>query len=68
MWSPYDGKQTGSPDKLGDALVELTQMANPPQVFVGGSDGLAMVTPAVEARLKDMRDHDALSRSTDIDA
>ena len=66
MWSPYDGKQTGSPDKLGDALVELTRMANPPQVFVGGSDGLAMVTPAIEARLKDMRDHDALSRSTDI--
>jgi NAD(P)-dependent dehydrogenase (short-subunit alcohol dehydrogenase family) len=68
MWSRYDGKQTGSPDKLGDALVELTRMANPPQVFVGGSDGLAMVTPAVEARLKDMRNHDALSRSTDIDA
>jgi NAD(P)-dependent dehydrogenase (short-subunit alcohol dehydrogenase family) len=67
-WSPYNGKQTGSPDKLGDALVELTQMANPPQVFVGGSDGLAMVAPAVEARLKDMRDHDALSRSTDIKA
>jgi NAD(P)-dependent dehydrogenase (short-subunit alcohol dehydrogenase family) len=66
MWSPYDGKQTGSPDKLGDALVELTRMTNPPQVFVGGSDGLAMVTPAIEARLKDMRDHDALSRSTDI--
>ena len=37
MWSPYDGKQTGCPDKLGDALVELTRMTNPPQVFVGGS-------------------------------
>jgi hypothetical protein len=49
-------------------IVELTRMANPPQVFVGGSDGLAMVTPAIEARLKDMREHDALSRSTDIDA
>ena len=68
MWSPYDGKQTGSPDKLGDALVELTRMANPPQVFVGGSDGLAMVFPAIEARLKDMREHDARSRSTDINA
>jgi len=68
MWSPYDGKQTGSPDKLGDVLVELTRMANPPQVFVGGSDGLAMVVPAVEARLKDMREHDSLSRSTDIKA
>jgi len=66
MWSPYDGKQTGSPDKLGDALVELTRMTNPPQVFVGGSDALAMVTPAIEARLNDMHAHDALSRSTDI--
>jgi NAD(P)-dependent dehydrogenase (short-subunit alcohol dehydrogenase family) len=68
MWSPYDGQQTGSPDKLGNALVVLANMPNPPQVFVGGSDGLAMVIPAVEARLKDMHDHDALSRSTDIAA
>jgi hypothetical protein len=68
MWSPYDGKQTGSPAKLGHALVELASMPNPPQIFVGGSDGLALVTPAIEARLKDMRDHDALSRSTDIAA
>jgi len=68
IWSPYDGKQTGSPDKLGNALVKLTNMPNPPQVFVAGSDGLAMAIPAVEARLKDMHDHDALSRSTDIAA
>jgi NAD(P)-dependent dehydrogenase (short-subunit alcohol dehydrogenase family) len=68
MWSPYDGKQTGSPDKLGNALVDLTRMANPPQVFVGGSDGLATVFPAIEARLKNMRNHEALSRSTDINA
>ena len=66
MWSPYDGKQTGSPDKLGDALVKLTRLTAPPKVFVGGGNGLAMVAPALEARLKDMRDHDALSRSTDI--
>jgi len=66
MWSPYDGKQTGSPDKLGNALVAIARMPNPPHVFVGGSDGLALVVPAIEARLKDMHDHDALSRSTDI--
>ena len=65
MWSPYDGKQTGSPDKLGDALVELAGMAAPPQIFVAGGDALATVEPAIAARLKDMRDNDALSRSTD---
>jgi len=65
MWSPYDGTQTGDPAKLGDALVELTRMARPPQVFVAGGDALATVTSAVESRLKDMRAHEALSRSTD---
>jgi NAD(P)-dependent dehydrogenase (short-subunit alcohol dehydrogenase family) len=67
MWSPYDGKQPGDPNKFGNALVQLSQMATPPQVFVAGSDGLDAVTPAIEARLKDMRDHKALSSSTAID-
>jgi NAD(P)-dependent dehydrogenase (short-subunit alcohol dehydrogenase family) len=65
MWSPYDGTQPGDPARLGDALVELTRMATPPQVFVAGSDALATVTPFFEGRLKDMRAHEALSRSTD---
>ena len=65
MWSPYNGTQQGDPAKLGDALVELTRLATPPQVFVAGSDALAAVTPVVEGRLKDMRAHEALSRSTD---
>ena len=66
MWSPYDGKQTGDPAKLGAALVALSQMDNPPQVFAGGADALASINAAVEARLNDMRSHDALSRSTDL--
>ena len=66
MWSPYDGKQTGDPAKLGAALVALSQMDNPPQVFAGGADALASINAAIEARLNDMRSHDALSRSTDL--
>jgi Helix-turn-helix domain len=46
MWSPYNSNQTGSTDKLGDVLVEITRMANPRLVFVAGSDGLALITPA----------------------
>ena len=65
MWSPYHGMQPGDPAKLGDALVELTRMATPPQAFVVGSDALAAVTPVVEGRLKAMRAHEALSRSAD---
>ncbi|MBI3706109.1 MAG: SDR family oxidoreductase [Proteobacteria bacterium] len=65
MWSPYHGTQPGDPAKLGDALVELARMATLPQVFVAGSDALAAVAPVVEGRLKDMRVHEVLSRSTD---
>ena len=65
MWSPYNGAQTGDPAKLGEALVKLAGMQAPPKVFVAGSDALAMVTSAVEARLEAIHADEALSRSTD---
>jgi len=68
MWSPYDGKQPGDPDKFGDAMVQLSKMTAPPPIFVAGGDGLAAITPAIEARLQYMRDHAALSSSTASDA
>lgn len=58
MWS-------GDPAKLGEALLAVVAMDVPPRLFVAGSDALAMITPAVEARLEAMRAHGALSRSTD---
>jgi len=36
-----------------------------PKVFVAGSDALAVITPAVEARLAAIHADEALSRSTD---
>ncbi len=65
MWSAYHGAQPGDPAKLGEALVRLAGMSNPPKVFVAGSDALAMIPPAIEARLQETRAHEALSRSTD---
>ncbi|HZZ34911.1 MAG TPA: SDR family NAD(P)-dependent oxidoreductase [Caulobacteraceae bacterium] len=65
MWSPYNGAQPGDPAKLGEALVKLANMESPPKVFVAGSDALDVVTPAVEARLKEIAAYEALSRSTD---
>ncbi|WP_428382592.1 hypothetical protein [Nevskia ramosa] len=32
---------------------------------ITGSDALAMITPVLEGRLQELRDHAALSRSTD---
>jgi len=65
MWSPYAGKQPGDPDKLGQVLVQLAGMDSPPRMFVAGSDALAAVAPAVEARLKAVHAFEELSKSTD---
>jgi NAD(P)-dependent dehydrogenase (short-subunit alcohol dehydrogenase family) len=65
MWSPYHGTQQGDPAKLGDALVKIAGMENPPKLFVAGSDALPMITSAVEARLREMHADEALSKSTD---
>ena len=55
MWSPYDDEQDGQPGQARRRCRRSSPAwASPPQVFVGGSDGLAMVVPAVEARLRDM--------------
>jgi NAD(P)-dependent dehydrogenase (short-subunit alcohol dehydrogenase family) len=65
MWSPYDGKQPGDPAKLGDALVKIAAMENPPKVFIAGSDALSLITPMIEERLRETRANEMLSKSTD---
>jgi len=65
MWSGYHGAQQGDPAKLGDVLVKIAGMDNPPKQFVAGSDALAMVKPALEARLEELRAFEHLSKSTD---
>jgi len=62
MWSKYSGTQPNDPAKLGDALVKIAAMQNPPKVFVAGSDALSTITPAIEERLRDMRAHEMLSK------
>jgi NAD(P)-dependent dehydrogenase (short-subunit alcohol dehydrogenase family) len=63
----HHGSQPGDPLRLGEALVELADIEVPPRLFVAGSDALSMVAPAVEARLRAVHAHEALSRSTDGD-
>jgi NAD(P)-dependent dehydrogenase (short-subunit alcohol dehydrogenase family) len=62
MWSPYNGTQPNDPAKLGDALVKIAAMQNPPKVFAAGSDAISTITPAIEERLRDMRAHETLSK------
>jgi NAD(P)-dependent dehydrogenase (short-subunit alcohol dehydrogenase family) len=65
MWSAYNGTQQGDPAKLGKALVTLAEMTNPPKQFYAGSDAVAGIRHALEARLQEMNDHETLSKSTD---
>ena len=65
MWSGYHGAQQGDPARLGDVLVKIAGMDNPPKQFVAGSDALAVVKPALEARLEELLAHADLSKSTD---
>jgi NAD(P)-dependent dehydrogenase (short-subunit alcohol dehydrogenase family) len=65
MWSGHNGKQQGDPTKLGDVLVQIASMDNPPKQFVAGSDALAVVTPVLEGRLEELRAYEDLSKSTD---
>jgi hypothetical protein len=65
MWSGYHGKQHGDPAKLGDALVKIAGMDNPPKQFLAGSDALAVVKPILEGRLEELRAYESLSKTTD---
>lgn len=65
IWSGYNGKQQGDPAKLGDVLVRIAGMDTPPRQFVAGGDALAVVKPALEARLEELRAYEDLSKSTD---
>lgn len=63
MWSGYDGKQPNDPDKLGEALVKLSNMPAPPRFFIAGPDALDAVRLVMEARLKDMQEYEDLSKA-----
>jgi NAD(P)-dependent dehydrogenase (short-subunit alcohol dehydrogenase family) len=67
MWSAYDGTQQGDPTKLGEVLVRIAEMEKPPKIFAAGSDALAVIVPAIEARLQELHAYVELSKSTDRD-
>ena len=62
-WAAYHGQQPDDPAALGEALVQIADMEHPPKVFAAGSDALDAITPAVEARLADLRAHADLSKA-----
>ena len=63
-YSAYDGKQTGNPAALGEVLVKLGTMENPPKQFMAGVDAIAAVKPVLEERLAEIDAYKDLSRES----
>ncbi len=60
MWSGYDGKQLGDPAKLGELIVKLAALDDPPRQFLAGSDAFAAYKPILEGSLEEIGAHEEL--------
>lgn len=60
-WQGMDGKQGGDPAKLGVALVQLADQAEPPLRFVAGTDAVEAVEAKARLLLAQADAHRALS-------
>lgn len=59
------GRQLGDPDKAAQAMLTLIDSAQPPAHLLLGSDALDLVRTALAARLAEIDQWEALTRSTD---
>jgi len=61
------GTQTGDPDKAGKALIELTEMKEPPILLFLGADAVQRAKDRADSILKSVEKNISLSLSTDFD-
>ncbi len=64
----YSGKQVGDPAKLGQAVVDLVESANPPAHLLLGSDALRLVREKLTGLLAEIDANSAITLSTDVEA
>lgn len=62
-WSSMDGKQSGDPAKLADALVHLGGLEEPPVRFAAGADAVQTFEAKARTLLAQANAHRALSSS-----
>jgi len=67
-WSSMDGKQTGDPTKLAQALVKLVALEEPPTRFAAGADAVQTLEAKANTLIAQARAHQALSNSLAYDA
>ena len=66
-WSSMDGKQGGDPAKLGDAIVQLAGLAEPPVRFAAGTDAVQTFEAKAKSLLAQANTHRDLSSSLAYD-
>jgi hypothetical protein len=62
-WSSMDGKQSGDPEKLANALVHLAGLKEPPARFAAGADALQTFEAKASALLAQANAYRELSSS-----
>jgi NAD(P)-dependent dehydrogenase (short-subunit alcohol dehydrogenase family) len=67
FWESMNGKQSGDPAKLADALVQLVRQDEPPLRFVAGADAVAAVEQKANDLLTQAGAYRALSSSLAYD-
>ncbi|HEX4224884.1 MAG TPA: hypothetical protein VHZ97_21125, partial [Pseudonocardiaceae bacterium] len=61
-----NGKQPGDPARAARAVVETIRSGEPPHRLVLGNTGYEQVVAKLEAMLRETRDWEQVSRSTDF--
>ena len=62
-----NGKQSGDPAKLAQALLTITELEPPPFRFIGGADALAQAEEKLAERQRQIDAHRELSSSLALD-
>jgi len=66
-WKSMDGKQTGDPAKLAEALVKLVALKEPPTRFAAGADAMQTFEAKAKTLLAQAHAHRELSSSLAVD-
>jgi NAD(P)-dependent dehydrogenase (short-subunit alcohol dehydrogenase family) len=67
FWRSYNGKQSGDPAKLAQALLTLTNLNDLPARFIAGADAIGTAEQKITSLQKQIDAHRQLSTSLDFD-
>jgi NAD(P)-dependent dehydrogenase (short-subunit alcohol dehydrogenase family) len=66
-WKSMNGKQTGDPAKLAQALLAIAEQSPPPRRFIAGADAIRGAEQKIVALKEDIESNRQLSTSLDFD-